>query len=79
MLWVERNICEHDKLVFRGIMVKIEITNHTHTKRYLYVTSICNKSVAHSTRFYHLYWRLRASALIVTLHYTLIQEKLCTA
>ena len=27
VMWVERNICEHDKLVFRGIMVEIEVTD----------------------------------------------------
>jgi hypothetical protein len=26
MLWVERNIYEHDKRVFRGIMVENEVT-----------------------------------------------------
>jgi hypothetical protein len=26
VMWVERNICEHDKLTFRGTMVEIEVT-----------------------------------------------------
>jgi hypothetical protein len=57
MLWVERNICEHDKLVFRRVMVETEATYHQKKKKIwcLYVTSICIKSVAHSTRFYQLY------------------------
>jgi len=53
VMWLERNIYEHDKLVFRGIMVETEVIYHK-KKWYLYVTSICIKSVAHSARFYQL-------------------------
>jgi len=38
VMWVERNICEHDKLVFRGIMVEIEVTYHKKK-----IVSLCHK------------------------------------